>query len=259
MTALRELAANLHLVVSFARRDIRAKYKQTAIGAAWAVIQPLMLMIIFTLVFSTFAKVPSDGLPYPIFTYSVLIFWTFFATTISQGTVAMTANATLVRKIYFPRETLLLAVILSGLVDLAIAAVILAGMFVYFGIGVTPTVLWAFPLLALQILFCLAVILVTSAVHVRFRDIGHALPLLLQMWMFASPVAYPLSSVPEWLRPYYLLNPMAGIVDGYRRVLLRGETPDLGVLAVGFVVVAIAILVAYTMFKRAERTFADVI
>jgi lipopolysaccharide transport system permease protein len=103
------------------------------------------------------------------------------------------------------------------------------------------------------------VILVTSAVHVRFRDIGHALPLLLQMWMFASPVAYPLSSVPEWLRPYYLLNPMAGIVDGYRRVLLRGETPDLGVLAVGFVVVVIAILVAYTMFKRAERTFADVI
>jgi lipopolysaccharide transport system permease protein len=256
---LRELADNAHLVLSFAKRDIRAKYKQTVFGVAWAIIQPLSLMIVFTFVFSLFARVPSEGLPYPIFSYSVLIFWMFFASCVSQGTVAMTANATLVRKIYFPRETLLLAVMISAFVDLSIAAVLLGAMFVYYHVAVSWAMLWVVPLLALQMLFVLAVILITSAVQVYYRDIGHALPLLLQLWMYASPVAYPLSSVPDWLRSIYLVNPMAGIIDGYRSALLHGEHPNLAYLGTAAVALPVFVVGAYLIFKRAERTFADVI
>lgn len=259
MNHLRELADNLHLMMSFAKRDIRAKYKQTLFGVAWAVMQPLVLMVVFTFVFSLFARVPSDGLPYPIFTYSVLIFWICFASCVSQGTIAMTANANLVRKIYFPRETLLLAVMVSALVDLAIAAVILAAMYVYFGIGVTWTMLWVIPLLALQLLLTLTVILLTSAVHVHFRDVGHALPLVLQVWMYATPIAYSLSSVPAWLMPYYSLNPMVSIIDGYRRALLQASGPDFASLGISFAVTLVLLAAAYLNFKRAERTFADVI
>jgi lipopolysaccharide transport system permease protein len=259
MNYLQELADNAHLVLSFAKRDIRAKYKQTILGVAWAVIQPVSLMIVFTLVFSLFARVPSEGIPYPIFSYSVLIFWTFFATSLSQGTVAMTANATLVRKIYFPRETLLLAVMLSALVDLGVAGLILVAMFVYYQVALSWAALWVIPLLALEVLFVLAVILMTSSLQVYFRDMGHALPLLLQLWMYASPIAYPLTSVPEWLRPFYLLNPMAGIIDGFRRALLHGEHPDFTYLGIACPVIVIALAGAYLFFKRAERTFADVI
>lgn len=259
MTYLQELAENAHLVLSFAKRDIRAKYKQTILGVAWAVIQPLSLMVVFTLVFSLFARVPSEGVPYPIFSYSVLIFWVFFASCVSQGTVAMTANATLVRKIYFPRETLLLAVMLSAFVDLMIAGVLLAAMFIYYHVTVSWPVLWVIPLLALEMLFTLTVILITSAVQVYYRDVGHGLPLLLQLWMFASPVAYPLSSVPEWLKSIYLINPMAGIIDGYRSALLHGAAPNLAHLGIAAVVLPIVVSGAYLFFKRVERTFADVI
>lgn len=259
MTYLRELAENAHLVLSFAKRDIRAKYKQTILGVAWAVIQPLSLMVVFTLVFSLFARVPSEGVPYPIFSYSVLIFWMFFASCVSQGTVAMTANATLVRKIYFPRETLLLAVMLSAFVDLMVAGVLLGAMFVYYQVAVSWALLWVIPLLVLQMLFILAVILITSALQVYYRDMGHALPLLLQLWLFASPVAYPLSTVPERLRPIYLVNPMAGIIDGYRSALLHGIQPNVTYLGAAAVALPIVVSAAYLFFKRAERTFADVI
>jgi len=259
MIYLQELAENRHLVLSFAKRDIRAKYKQTIFGIAWAVIQPLSLMVVFTFVFSLFARIPSEGLPYPIFSYSVLIFWTFFASCVAQGTIAMTANATLIRKIYFPRETLLLAVMISAFVDLSIAALILAGMFLYYQITLSAAMLWVIPLLGLQILFVLTVILITSSVQAFYRDVGHALPLLLQLWMYASPIAYPLSSVPDWLKPVYLLNPMAGIIDGYRRALLHGTHPDFAYLAIAYPVAILTVGVAYLFFKRAERSFADVI
>jgi len=201
----------------------------------------------------------SEGLPYPIFAYSALIFWTFFASSVSQGTIAMTANAALVRKIYFPRETLLIAVLISAFLDLLIAAIVLAAMFVYYHTPFTLTFFWLVPLLILQLLWTLTVILITSAVHVYFRDIGHALPLLLQLWMFATPVAYALSSVPAWLKPVYMLNPMTGLIDGYRRALLQDSHPDFTFLSIAFVLTAFALLVAYSLFKRAERTFADVI
>jgi lipopolysaccharide transport system permease protein len=247
------------LVVSFAQRDIKARYKQTALGISWALLQPLSMMLVFTLVFSVFAKVPSDGVPYPIFAYSALIFWTFFANSISTGTVAMVANATLIRKIYFPRETLLTSVVLAGCLDLTIACVLFAGMLLYYKIAVSAAILWVLPLLVLQILLGLGITSLTAAAHVNFRDIGHALPLMLQLWMFASPVGYPISVIPGWLRPFYMLNPMAAIIDGYRRAVLLGEAPDLPALAVSVVMTLTIVAVAFPVFKRAERTFADVI
>jgi lipopolysaccharide transport system permease protein len=260
---MRETIVNLFqhwdLISSFAVRDIKARYKQTVLGVAWSLIQPLSMMVVFTLVFSIFAKVPSDGIPYPVFAYSALIFWTFFSNAISGGTVAMTTNGILIRKIYFPRETLLLSVLLAGLLDLAIAALLFVGMIIYYQIALTAAALWVIPLVALQMLLTLGIISLTSAAHVNFRDIGHALPLLIQLWMLATPVAYPISVIPDWLRPFYLLNPMAAIIDGYRRAIILGTHPDLGALALSAVITLVLTVTALSIFKRAERTFADVI
>jgi lipopolysaccharide transport system permease protein len=256
---IRNAYRHRELIFSFAVRDIKARYKQTALGVAWSLIQPLSMMIVFTLVFSLFAKVPSDGMPYPVFAYSALIFWTFFSNTISAGTMAMTSNGTLIRKIYFPRETLLLSVLLAGLTDLGIASMLFGGMILYYKIALTAAALWVIPLVALQMLLTLGIISLTSAAHVNFRDIGHGLPLLIQLWMFATPVAYPLSVIPEWLKSFYLLNPMAPIIDGYRRAIILGIRPDLEALALSAVVTLILTVTALAIFKRAERTFADVI
>jgi homopolymeric O-antigen transport system permease protein len=247
------------LVLSFTLRDIKARYKQTSLGVAWAIVQPLSFMVFFTLVFSVFAKLPSDGLPYPIFAYNGLIFWTFFANSLTGGTLSMVANSPLIRKIYFPRETLLVSVLLASTFDLGIALLLFAAMFLYYKVALTITVLWVFPLLALQMLLTLGVTGLTSAAHVNYRDIGHALPLFTQVWMFATPVAYPIRVIPEWLKPLYMLNPMAPIVDGYRRAFLLGQAPDLQALAVSAVITIALTALALAVFKRAELTFADVI
>jgi lipopolysaccharide transport system permease protein len=254
-----ELWQHRDLTWSFALRDIKARYKQTALGAAWAVLQPFSLMVVFTLVFSRFARVSSDGLPYPIFSYTGLIFWSFFSVTVAQGTVAIGANASLVRKIYFPRETLLISIIMSAALDLAIAAVIFAGMLAYYRITITWTILWLPVLLMVQTFFALGVICISSAVQAHYRDVGHALPLVLQMLMFATPVAYPLSAVPEGLLSFYVLNPMTPVIDGYRRVVLHGQSPDMPSLSTAAGVTLVLVLLGYSIFKRAEGTFADVI
>ena len=247
------------LIASFALRDIKARYKQTALGVAWALLQPLSMMVVFTLVFSLFAKVPSDGIPYPVFAYSALMFWTFFSNAVSGGTNALVANAPLIRKIYFPRATLLVAVVLAGLLDLGVASLLFVGLLLYYQVSLSLTALWVVPLLLLQIILTFGVISLTSAAHVSFRDIGHGLPLVVQLWMFATPVAYPISVIPGWLRPFYLLNPMTVIVDGYRCALIRGTAPDLPALGLSVAITGIVTGVALAVFKRAERTFADVI
>jgi lipopolysaccharide transport system permease protein len=247
------------LITSFALRDIKARYKQSVLGVAWALLQPLSMMVVFTLVFSLFAKVPSDGIPYPVFAYSALIFWTFFSNAVTGGTGAMVSNAPLIRKIYFPRETLLIAVLLAGLLDLGVASLLFVGLLFYYKIALSLAALWVFPLLLVQITLTFGVISLTSAVHVNFRDIGHGLPLVVQLWMFATPVAYPISVIPGWLRPFYVLNPMAPIVDGYRRALILGAAPDLPALGLSVATTVIVTGVALSVFKRAARTFADVI
>jgi lipopolysaccharide transport system permease protein len=247
------------LISSFAMRDIKARYKQTALGVAWALLQPLSMMVVFTLVFSLFAKVPSDGIPYPVFAYSALIFWIFFSNTISSGTASMVANAPLIRKIYFPRETLLIAVVLGGLLDLGVASILFVGLLVYYKVALSLAALWVIPLLLLQTTLIFGVISLTAAAHVYYRDIGHALPLVVQLWMFATPVAYPISVIPGWLHPFYMLNPMAPIIDGYRRALILGATPHLVALAGSAAITVVITAFALLVFKRAARTFADVI
>jgi lipopolysaccharide transport system permease protein len=247
------------LISSFALRDIKARYKQSALGIAWSLLQPLSMMIVFTLVFSLFAKIPSDGIPYPVFAYSGLIFWTFFSGAISGGTVAMVSNATLIRKIYFPRETLLIAILLAGLLDLGVASLLFVGMLFYYKLSLSLAALWVVPLLLVQITLTFGVISLTSAAHVNFRDMGHALPLLVQLWMFATPVAYPISVIPGWLHPFYMLNPMAPIIDGYRRALILGIAPDLPALGMSVAITVITTAIALSVFKLAARTFADVI
>jgi lipopolysaccharide transport system permease protein len=259
MSEIRELWHHRDLVVSFAVRDIKARYKQTVFGIAWAVLQPFSLMIVFTLVFSRFAKIDTHGVPYPVFAYTTLIFWTFFATTVSQGTLAIVANSSLVRKIYFPRETLLVSIVLSAGLDLVVAGLVFVGMLVFYGVPVTATILWVPALLILQTIFAFGIICFTSALHTNFRDIGHGIPLAMQLWMFATPVAYPLTVVPSSLLPLYLLNPMASIIDGYRLSILGASSPHLPHLAMGAIGTLLFTAVGYVVFKQAERTFADVI
>ena len=254
-----DLFRHWELISSFALRDIKARYKQSALGVAWALLQPLSMMVVFTLVFSLFAKVPSDGIPYPVFAYSALIFWTFFSNAITGGTVAMVSNASLIRKIYFPRETLLIAVLLAGLLDLGVASLLFVGMLFYYKVSLSLAALWVVPLLLVQITLTFGVISLTSASHVYYRDIGHALPLVVQLWMFATPVAYPVSVIPGWLHPFYMLNPMAAIIDGYRRTLILGTAPELPALGMSVAITVIVTAIALAVFKRAARTFADVI
>jgi len=260
---MRDAIANLNqhwdLIASFAMRAIKARYKQSVLGVAWALLQPLSMMVVFTLVFSLFAKVPSDGIPYPVFAYSALIFWTFFANAITSGTGALVSNAPLIRKIYFPRDTLLIAVLLAGLLDLGVASLLFVGLLFYYKISLSLAALWVIPLLLLQIVLTFGVISLTSATHVNFRDIGHGLPLVVQLWMFATPVAYPISVIPGWLHPFYLLNPMAPIIDVYRRAFILGAAPDLPSLGSSLAITVIVTGLALSIFKRAERTFADVI
>jgi lipopolysaccharide transport system permease protein len=256
---LREFWHHRDLTMSFTTRDIKARYKQTVLGVAWAILQPFSLMVVFTVVFSRFARVPSDGVPYPIFSYAGLIFWSFFSKTVLGGTIAIVANANLIRKIYFPRETLLVSVILSGLLDLGVSGVIFAGFLIYYHVPIAITALWVPVLLVLQTLFALAVIFLTAPMHVNFRDVGHGIPLLVQIWMFATPVAYPMSVVPESVRMLYSLNPMAPIIDGYRRTILHGIGPDPGPLLFSAVVTMVLLVAGFAAFKHAERTFADVI
>jgi len=216
-------------------------------------------MVIFTLVFGKFAQIPSDGLPYPVFVYSALLPWNLFASSLNRGTSSVVGNAQLVSKIYFPRLILPVSGVLSPLVDFAVAFVILVGMMIWYRILPSWGIL-ALPLfLLLAVLTALAVGLWLSALNVRYRDVGHAIPFLTQIWMFASPVAYPISVVPEKWRLLYSLNPMSGVIEGFRWALLGGQGPDFGLIVVSSVMVLVLLLPGIVYFKYTERTFADVV
>ena len=240
-------------------RDVKVRYKQTAIGAAWAIVQPLLTMIIFTFVFGKFANMPSDGLPYPVFSFAALLPWTYFARALNQSIMSVVGSANLIKKVYFPRLLLPVSATLSGLIDFGISFIFLLGMMVWYGIVPHWGVLALPFFLILALLTALSVSLWLSAINVRYRDVGQAIPFLIQIWLFASPVAYPVSVVPEKWRLLYSLNPMVGAIEGFRWALLGTETPD--ILAIVFsVAVVLALLVGgIIFFKRMEETFADVV
>jgi lipopolysaccharide transport system permease protein len=240
-------------------RDVKIRYKQTAIGAAWAILQPLLMMAIFTVVFRKFANVPSDGLPYPIFAYTALLPWQYFAQAISRSTVSLVATPDMISKVYFPRLIVPIAASLGPMVDFAIAFVILLGMMVWYGIAPTAGVLLLPGFIGLALLTVLSVSLFCSALNVKYRDVGHAIPFLVQVWMYASPVAYSVSVVPEQWRLLYSLNPMVGVIEGFRWALLDKSSPDVIAIAVSSAVMLLLLWGGLIYFRQMERTFADVI
>jgi lipopolysaccharide transport system permease protein len=240
-------------------RDIKVRYKQTALGAAWAIVQPLLTMLVFTLFFGRLAKVPSDGIPYPLFSYTALLPWQLFAYALTESSNSVVANERLITKVYFPRLVVPLASILAGLVDFVIAFTLVIGMMVWY--GVRPT--WAILALPFFVIFtivtALAVGLWLSALNVQYRDVRYTLTFIVQFWLIASPVAYSTTLVPARWRPFYGLNPMAGVIEGFRWALL-GKTQAPGtMLWVSVAVVAVVLVSGLYYYRRMEKTFADVV
>ena len=240
-------------------RNVKVRYKQTVIGAGWVILQPLITMMVFTVIFSYMAKIPSDGLPYPIFAYTALLPWTYFSQALGRGGGGLVGNANLISKVYFPRLIIPLASVVTPLVDFLLSFVILLGLMVWYGI--TPT--WgvvALPLfLFLALTTALAVSLFLSALNVKYRDVGYVIPFVTQFWMYASPVIYPVSLIPEKWRLLYSLNPMVGVIEGFRWALLGKAAPDFRVMSISIVMVVALLFAGIVYFKHMERTFADVI
>ena len=240
-------------------RDIKVRYKQTALGASWAIIQPFFTMVVFSLFFGRLAGVPSDGAPYPIFAFTALVPWTFFAQGLSQSANSLVASQDLLRKVYFPRLVIPAAAVLAGLVDFAISFTVLLGMMAYYGVVPSIHVLLVPLLLLLALVTALGVGLWFAALNVQYRDVAYVVPFVVQFWLFATPIAYPSSLLPERWRILYGLNPMAGVVEGFRWALIRTDTAPGPMLAVS-VAAAVAILVGGAFyFRHAERSFADVV
>ena len=240
-------------------RDVKVRYKQTVVGGGWVILQPLLTMMIFTVIFSYLAKIPSDGVPYPIFAYTALLPWTYFNQALSRGGGGLVGSANLISKVYFPRLIIPLASVATPLVDFGLSFVILLGLTIWYGITPTWGVL-ALPLfLLLAVMTGLAVSLFLSALNVKYRDVGYVIPFLTQFWMYASPVIYPVSLVPEKWRLLYSLNPMVGVIEGFRWAMLGKAPPDFGVMAASVIVVIALLFTGIVYFKHMERTFADII
>jgi len=256
---LKELWAYRELLYFMVWRDVKVRYKQTALGAAWAVIQPVFTMIVFSVFFGRLGKIPSDGIPYPLFTLAGLVPWAFFSQGLSQASNSLVGSSNLVKKVYFPRLSIPIAAVTSGLIDLSIAFVVLLGMMAYYGVVPTIHVVWLPLLLLLTLVTSLGVSLWLSALNVQFRDVRHALPFLTQLWLFATPIAYPSSLLSEPWRTVYSLNPMVGVIEGFRWALLGTDTAP-GPMIIVSALAALTILVSGTFyFRRLERTFADLI
>ena len=257
---LRDLWIYRELVVFMIWRDIKVRYKQTALGALWAIIQPVMTMLVFTFLFNTVAKLPTDDIPAPIFSFSALLPWGLFTTALNAASRSLTSNTNMITKTYFPRLILPMASVLGGLVDFAIAFVILIGMMVYFHVYPGWNALWAVPVfLALLLVTALGVALWLSAINVKYRDVGYALPFLTQFWMFVTPVVYSSTVIPEKWRLLFALNPMTGVINGFRWALLgAGNPPDL-LVAISAVIAILVLVSGLFYFRNMERTFADMI
>lgn len=240
-------------------RDVKVRYKQTFIGASWAIFQPAMTMAIFTVVFGNFAKIPSDGLPYAVFAYTALLPWTYFSTALSRSGTGLVSNANLITKVYFPRLIIPLASVIAPAVDFLFAFLLLLGLMAWFGIVPTWGILVLPLFFLLAMITALAIGLWLAPLNARYRDVGHTIPFVTQFWMFASPVVYPVSLIPESWRLLYSLNPMVGVIEGFRWALLGKGDTDFSPMLVSVAVVLVLLVGGLVFFKRMERTLADVI
>lgn len=258
-TGVRTLARYSDLLYRFTMLRLSVRYKQSALGWIWAVLQPLALMISYTAIFSRVAKIPSEGAPYPLFVLTALLPWVFFSSSITNATSGLVNYSHLLMKVYFPREIIPLSYVAAGMVDFGIAALLLGGLMIYYKAALTWNVLYAVPIIAILTAFTTGVALIFSAVQVRLRDMSMAMPLVLQVWMLATPIVYPLQSVPAGLRRVYLINPVAVVIDSFRRVVLHGDSPDLALVAVAGAISILVLVLAYLSFKNLEATMTDFI
>jgi lipopolysaccharide transport system permease protein len=256
---LRELWQYRGLLYFLVWRDIKVRYKQTALGASWAIIQPFFTMVVFSLFFGRLAGIPSDGMPYPVFSFAALVPWTFFANGLTNSANSLVGSQNLIKKVYFPRLAIPTATVLAGAVDFALAFIVLLGMMLFYGIVPTANVIWLIPLLVLALVTSLGVGLWFSALNVQYRDVRYVVPFVVQVWLFATPIAYPSSLLGEPWRMLYALNPMVGVVEGFRWALLGTETAPGPMLAVSTVAALLILVGGAFYFRRLERTFADVV
>jgi len=256
---LKELWEYRELLYFLIWRDVKVRYKQTVLGAAWAIIQPFFTMVVFSLFFGKLAKIPSDGIPYPIFSYAALVPWTFFANGLGKASTSLVGSSNLIKKIYFPRLAIPIASVLSGVVDFVLAFIVLIGMIFYYGIVPTTNVIWLPFLLMLSFMASLGVALWLSTMNVQFRDVQYIIPFLTQFWLFATPVAYPSSLLSEPWRTLYGVNPMVGVVEGFRWALLGTHTAPGPIIIVSSLVALLLLVSGALYFRRMEKTFADVV
>ena len=256
---LRDLWLYRELIFFMTWRDLKVRYKQTLLGAGWAILQPFLTMVVFSIFFGSLANVPSDGVPYPIFSYTALIPWTLFSKALQDASRSLVQSSHMITKVYFPRMILPLSSILAGVVDFLIAFLVLIGMMVFYGIFPTSNI-WLLPLfILLALVTAVGVGLWLSALNVLYRDINYVLPFLTQLWMFLTPIAYPSSMVPRQFQTLYALNPMAGVVEGFRWVLLgSGQPPGVMTLVSGLAAMVLLISGMF-YFRRMERLFADMV
>lgn len=257
---LKELWIYRELIYFMTWKDLKVRYKQTLLGASWAILQPFLTMVVFSIFFGELAKVPSDGVPYPIFSFTALLPWTLFSKALSDASRSLVQSSHMITKVYFPRLILPLASILAGVVDFALALIVLLGMMIYYKMVPTPAV-WYLPLfLLLALITALGVGLWLSALNVMYRDIGYILPFLTQFWLFMTPIAYPASMVPEKWRLLYALNPMTGVVEGFRWALLGTQQANSSLMLAVSAGISVVILVSGLFyFRRMERLFADMV
>jgi lipopolysaccharide transport system permease protein len=256
---LKELWEYRELLYFLAWRDVKIRYKQTALGVAWAILQPLLTMVVFSIFFGGLAKIPSDGVPYPIFSFAALVPWTFFANGLNQASNSLVGGAHLIKKVYFPRLLMPLSAVLSGTVDFFLSLAVLLGMMLYYGLPVSWPLALVPAFLLLAYITALGMALWLSAMNVRYRDVRFVVPFLVQLWLFCTPVAYPTSLLSEPWRSIYALNPMVGVVEGFRWALLGTDLSVRTTLPVSSLA-ALALLVGGAFyFRRMERTFADII
>jgi lipopolysaccharide transport system permease protein len=256
---LRKFAKYRDLLYTLSVHRVKVRYKQSLLGASWAIIQPLAMVIILTAIFSFIARMPSEGLPYVLFVYVALLPWNYLSTSLTTSTNGLVSHSNLITKVYFPREILPLTYVFAALFDFLIASTVLVVLLLYYRVPLTANLIYVLPIMFILTVFIIAAALVLSAMQVRFRDVGVAVPIAMQVWMFASPVLYPLAAVPTRLQSIYQLNPMVGIIEGLRSVVLHGEPPATAALWVPAVISVGLLIIAYSYFKRVEATMADVI
>ena len=257
--SINQLWSYRELLIAFTLREIKIRYKQTILGASWAILQPAALTIIFSIVFGVFLKVNSGSVPYPVFSYSALLPWTFFATAVSFGALSVVNNGNLVTKVYFPREILPLAAVGAAFIDFLSASLIFLLMFFVYKISISAVFLYVLLIFPSIFLLTVGISFILSALNVMFRDIRFVVPLILQIWLYLSPVIYSMDQVPEKFRKFYILNPMAPLIQSFRDVTVFGKSPNVGELTLAIIVSVLIFILGYLIFKAKERKFADII